>query len=761
MITNEALSLSQKAKGRKSLLLFSFLNGAALTFITGNVLSLYLLKVGCSIPLVAVIASFAYLGTLFAFTGKSFIAKLGAAATLRWAWIFCGFAAIVLAIAPFLAHWIHYDNIVIPLIICITFLFFIFKSIGTASTQPLMGEFTDEENQGEFSSKYFLYYTTATVLAIVITICLITGHKTLFVFQLIISLGGIIILGCSFIFIGMKETKVPCESARSIVTKKLLSTIWLNKEYRRFLYCRSLSRAGMILIIPISILALKKIYGVSDQIALTFAFVQLAGGIITTYINGIVSEETGPKPLIIIYTLLLFVISLLWIFAPLKFHWNFCLIIFFTGGVCLCGLDSCLNHYYLTLIPRKHSVGISLWYTVISGAVAGVAGLLLGGGLIKLLSVLVPHLEVFRYYYGIMFLLTIPILYISFKLKAISDWTFKDVLKLSVTPSEMHTIYAMHRLQKYSTLREELKHVHTLETMDPSLSQDKIIYYLQSPRFSVKIRALRALYGAHLKQATVEAVFNELKYGEYTTAYFAVVLLADNHKKEAIPFLIKYLNSKDLLLVSTCMQGLVKLHDTKSYPKIIKIFRNAKMPQILIHGATALSNMGDVSLLKDLLDKFVDIITNLNSAISKIEGKKPVTHRESASTMYIRRTSVNNEIICSTANLAGIGDEFYKFLRIYDHNHQNGILALAEMLTTVNPCTDLENPLKILLDYNNGSIKVGKVLEFLRASAKYTKKNNPIISPISAFLEQVSPKIVTNKLIYCFFLVLFRKGAKS
>jgi len=93
MITDGELSLSQQAKGRKILLSFSFLNGIALTFITGNVLSLYLLKVGCTTPVVAVIASFGYLGTLFVFTGKNSISKLGAGLTLRLAWILCGYAS--------------------------------------------------------------------------------------------------------------------------------------------------------------------------------------------------------------------------------------------------------------------------------------------------------------------------------------------------------------------------------------------------------------------------------------------------------------------------------------------------------------------------------------------------------------------------------------------------------------------------------------------------------------------------------------------
>ena len=365
--------------------------------------------------------------------------------------------------------------------------------------------------------------------------------------------------------------------------------------------------------------------------------------------------------------------------------------------MCICGLDACLNHYYLTLIPRKNSVGISLWYTVISGAVAGIAGLLLGGGLIKLLSHLVLHSEIFRYYYSVMFLLMIPVLYISFRLKAISDWSLSDVLKLSIAPREMHTIYAIHRLQKYSTLKDEIESVRKLELMNSDISQDRIIYYLQSPRYSVKIRSLRALYGSHLKPDTVKAVFRKLKYGEYTTAYFAAVLLADNQIKEAIPLLRKYLNSKDHLLASTCMHGLVKLRDKESYPQIIQIFKRSGIPQILIHGAIALAEMDEINTLKILLDKFVRIINRLNNSIVKIREHECTGYKDHIRTMYIRRTTINNEIICSVAQLAGVGDEFYKFLRIYDVNHQTGILSLSENLVAANPCTSLESPKKLYL----------------------------------------------------------------
>ena len=589
------------------------------------------------------------------------------------------------------------------------------------------------------------------------------GHKTLLIFQLIIFLGGVLQLICSGIFIGMKESEVPRKSAQSIRTKKLLSTIWNQKELRTFLYCRSFTRAGMILIIPISILALKKLYGVSDQIAMIFAFVQLAGGIMITYLNGIVSEETGPKPLIAIYVMLLFIISLLWIFAPLTFHWGFCFIVFFVGGICLCGLDSCLNHYYLSLIPRKDSVGISLWYTVIGGAVAGITGIFLGGGLLKLLSIFVGHSEVFRYYYFVMFLLMIPILYIVLRLKTISDWRLSDVLKLSFAPREMHTIYAMHHIQKYSTFKGELANVHKLEKTGSDLSQDKLIYYLESPKYIVRIHALRALHGINLKKDTIKAVFKELIYGEYTTAYCAAALLSEARIKSAKPYLQKYLTSRNPHLAAVSMLGLVRLQAEEHYPQIIEIFQCAREPKTLILGAIALGEMNNIGTMQILLKKLSEVVNRFQKIIVEIKKKKKADYHEYGAKMFVKTDSIANEIICSIAQTAGVGDQFYKFLRIYDTNHHTGILSLIDMLKTKCPsCTnpDHQNPQKVLHDHINGKIKMSAVLDFIRDCMR-DAKDNQVKSMLSDFLEQTSYKKVNKKLVYCIFLILFCKKVKQ
>ena len=752
MIINE-LSLKQQSIGRKKLLTFSFLNGIALTFITGSVLSLYLLKVGCSAPVVAMISSFGYLGSLFAFFGKNSIARIGASATLRYSWAFSGIIGLLLGLAPFLGHFSHNTSTTVILITILTFLFFIFKSIGTASSQPLMGEFTDDDNQGKFSSKYFMNYNIATIIAIGITILLLSYFHQLLIFQIIIFTGGVIKIGISCIFIGMRETETPKNSARAIETKNLLSQIWKNRDLRNFLFARSFGRAGLILVSAISILALKKMYGISDSIALVLVFVQLGSGICITYINGVISEETGPKPLLLIYLSFLFIISILWVLAPVNFIWSYCIIIFILGGMCLSGLDSCLNHYYLTVIPPENSVGISLWFTVISGTVAGIAGLVVGGGLLKYISIFTTIDNTFRVYYLIMIILLIPVMLIVLKLKSDSSWKLKDVLKLIVNPKDMHTLNIMHRLQKYTSVENEFESVRKLGRTGSDLSQDRLLYYLESPNYMVKMGALRALYGINLKTETKDILLKELEFGEYITAYLAAFLLTTNKDRRAIPYFIDHIYSGDYYLAGACIRGLVELGVSETYQDIIKLFRETKVPYLAILGSIALAGMKTQESFKALLEKYSAVIPENNYTVKNLHQNISSEQRDKEFRSYVtRRKTVNKQIICGIAVHAGVGDDYYGFLRIFEMNHKKGLLALFEIISS-NIKKNEDVYIEVLKSYMHGKINRSEIIKFLIERAKCCS-SIPEVKIIGEFLE--SGTKIDNRLLCCCCLIMFK-----
>ena len=771
MIINGKLSLSQQETGKKKILLFSFLNGIALTCITGNILSLYLLRIGCTDSVVAIISSFGYLATLFAFIGKGAIAKLGASATLRSAWIVCGIAAISLSLIPMVFYLDKSKPLIMLLITLITFIFYVFKAIGTASTQPLMGEYTTNENQGSFSSKYFLVYTIAQIITMGLVFLLMFFDKKIFIFQLIIFLGAIIEFVCSSIFITIKETNVPRNSAKNLKTKKLLSYILKEKVYRDFLIVKSVVRACLILIVPISILALKY-YGVSDSTAVLYAFIQLGGGIIITYINGIISEETGPKPLLIIYVILMLIICVLWVFSPIRFEWGYCAVIFFVGGICLLGLDANLNHYYLALIPREASVGVSLWFTVIGGAVAGISGLLIGGGLIHLLSDIAPPHHLFRFYYAIMFFLTIPIFIFIYKLKPVtnSNWKVSSVLGLVFDPQGMHNLYVMQKINKYDSLMNEWKNVRKLEGMKSDSSQDSLLYYLESPRHLIKLTALRSFNELNLTDKAKKAILDELEYGEFSTAHLAAIILAKNKFKEAIPFLRKYLKSEDSELRATSLLGLVMLNDTESYPEIIDIFKNERNPRITIYGSLALSYIKDDKILPILLNKFVQLLCASNmtadNAISqknkKIDIPTPDINKDKCFTPVLckSRKAVNDEILCCIAQMLKIGDLFYEFLRIVSTDIQLGVMKIYESFDE-NKIKNLSpKPDKILTNYYKGKINTDKIIEFMITYIDNLAPT-PDISAINNYLKSTTNASINIKMICLIFILLFCKYEKK
>ena len=731
MIIDGELSLSQQTKGRKKLLLFSFFNGIALTCVTGNVLSLYLLKLGCTSATVAVIASFTYLAALFVFLGRSSIAKIGATGTLKYSWFLCCLTAILLSFIPF--SYPHYSRPVGLLIMGAAFLFFISKSIGTASLQPLMGEFTSPENQGKFSSKFFLVYNIATVITIVGILYLILSvpsSKILSMFQIIIFLGAIFTFIASCIFIKMKETKIPSESAHIAATKEQFFLIWKERKYRYFLYVRSFGRASLILIVPISILALKQTYGVSDHIALIFAFIQLAGGIIITYLNGVICEETGPKPLIIIYLLFLFFISLLWIFAPATFHWGYCVIIFFMGGVSLCGLDSCLIHYYLAIVPKENRVGISLWYTAMGGAVAGILGLVLGGGLIKLLSLFTPHADLFRFYYAIIFFIMIPMFYFASNLTSVSKWSVKNVLGLVTSPYELYTMYQLNRLRKYSTPTEELASVIKLDEIKSNLTEDSLLYYLASPKYFVRLTALRAISHIRLGHRGKAAVYNELKRGEFSSAFLAAIILARNQMPEAIPLLRKYLDSKDIHLKANCMITLATMEDRESYSKIIRIFQITRNLRLILNGAMALSIINDINTLSALLQKSAEFANT---------GKDYIT----------------DEITCAIAKITGCEELFYKSQRIFENYTITGILNIIESMNPKHVADAPSSPQEILHSFFSEKIKKVDMIRFLLHTLDKRVEKAPEHIVFNNFLKKTETQRISSKLLVCIFIDLF------
>jgi len=409
-----------------------------------------------------------------------------------------------------------------------------------------------------------------------------------------------------------------------------------------------------VLVIPFSIILVKNGYGISDYAALMFSLLILMGGVSAALINSAISDRVGPRPLMLIYEAGFFLVTGYWALAPANFSPIPVGIMFFLAGFCKTGFNVGISHYFLSIADVQDRVGTSMFGRMFSGAAAGLAGSVVGGGLLTVLRGQdLSGLPLYRSYFMVIFLLLVPLFFSIFRLERLKEWRITSVLSLLFSMRDLRAIYVMNRLDQSSDADDDLVHVQRLEQIASGLSEPTLRSLLDSPRLSVRVHALRALREIEFGHKTAEAMIQELKCGEFTSAWNAAEILGEHRIKTAVPALRGGLDSTDPFLVGKCMVALVQLGDRESYPRILELFREADNPRIIIHGANAFIESGESERVVDLLEKLYS--TGLYGPVA-------------------------DELLNAVATLCGAERDFYRFLREFNRDPEQGFSLLQSEL---------------------------------------------------------------------------------
>ncbi len=731
-VADVSLSLRQQRIGRRKLLIFSFVNGVSIILISGNILSLFLLKIDIPAYMVAIISSFSYLASVSTIFSKWSIVKWGAGNTIKISWFLRSIFIIFLASIPFLVNDVSHSYIIV-LIFIFSFLYFVCKDLGIPAIQPVIADITDNENSGTFSSSYYFSFSIAVFIAMVVACLLIFYRPGLQMFQLFLICGSLCGIACCFILSGMKESPIPKASAAQLKFKSVLSEILKDDDIRNFLFVKAFTFSLCSVIASVSIIAFVKIYDLPYSFAVFFAVIQLSGGIAISYFSGLLTQYSGPKPLITLYVVILMIISLMWVVAPAECNYFYMGILFFLCGFSSRGLSASLLHYFLIIIPKEKNVGFSIVFSLMNGIIVGIAGVFIGGGLLKLLNdVGFQHAEMFKIYYFIMILLCVPVLLMMERIKDVKGWNLKDLFDVMFSPKDFHALLFLHKIKKYDDIQSELNNIEILGSLNSELSESKILYYLDSPSYIMKMNALRALTKIQITDKAKGIILRELEAGEYTTGYIAAGLAGNKQIIEAIPLLRKYIYSEDYYLKVNSIVALATLKDYESYIKIIDIFKESENPRVLIHTSFALSQMDNKNLVGILLSK----LHNLKQ------------HNSIAS----------SEILIAVSTLLDSRDTFYKFLRVYIDNEKNAIQWLSEGLENVSSYKyekyDSRRPAVVLKDFVANTISKADIIEYILKFKHFEYKEIPFV--FFDFIEESNVNELRTSVIYLAFVVLFR-----
>ena len=389
--------------------LFNIVNGASYMCLGETVIILFAVKLHAPNVIVAVIGSMLFLGFLLLPLGVVRTAQVGAARSQADFWVCRNVAALLVAVSA----------LILPLSQCLawgllllgSFLFYGFRAAGVVMSQPLIGDITNNMDRARLIARSTgLFYVSGLVA--MVTISLILGHyDSLWVLVGIIVAGACCGVTASTFVRKIDETSAIRRSAQAPLFPQL-KTAFFDSTLRRQICAGFMVNLAIIMMAPIAILTMKRGYGVSDTQAILFSIVQFASSIAATQISGKITEKIGPRKVAIYSYMLIFPICLFWLFAPAAvpsvWMWGLFALPFILIGAMMVSAQNAMVHYFLMAVPKERQVASSMFISVVTGAAAGVTGMFVAGGLLKLAErFLGSGLPMYRAYFvaaGVLFL---------------------------------------------------------------------------------------------------------------------------------------------------------------------------------------------------------------------------------------------------------------------------------------------------------------------------------------------------------------------
>lgn len=424
MIVNQELTNEQRQRSQRNINLFNTINGLSYMCAGETIMILLAVKLGFSDTVVAVLSGMIFFGFLLLPLGKIVSAHVGGARGQAIFWVARNFAALVMASAT-LWHRFGYMHLALACMVGGAFLFYGFRAAGIVMAQPLIGDIATEEERPRFIAiNGALFYAACFVSLIIISIVLKFNDST-FSIALIITAGATLGFTSSTFLRRVTETRAIIESARRPVIREMFA-IFHDRSIRRLLLGSFTNNLSTVMLLPVSILLVKKGYGMSDTGALLFSLLQFAASATMSVAVVNVSNRVGPRQTLIGAYAVMLITAIMWSLAPNSpsAAIPFLALLFTLTGSFRITAENSLAHYFLQTVSPERRVPASMLMNMVTGVGAGVTAMLISGWILyrlgKGVTVATPGHEMihlYRRYFVIAFAILLPGLFILLRME--------------------------------------------------------------------------------------------------------------------------------------------------------------------------------------------------------------------------------------------------------------------------------------------------------------------------------------------------------
>lgn len=311
MICKGPLTPAQLASSQHNYHIFSLINGLSYMCLGETVLILLAVRLGCPDYIVSTLGAMIYFGFLLLPLGKVVTARAGAAKSQSIFWVARNAAALLVALAAVVSIS-GMPRTATALLLAGAFFFYGFRAAGVVMSQPLVGNITNEKDRAKVIGVNAGFFYLSCLAALVTISILLKLCDSLAMLTGIVVAGALLGFTASRFINRICETEAIRDSARKPIAGEF-RLLFHDKSLLRLLASGFAVNLAVIMLIPISMLALKRGCGVSDTEALLFALAQFGASAGASFLSGRISNTIGPRRTLLYSYLLLLGAGVLWV----------------------------------------------------------------------------------------------------------------------------------------------------------------------------------------------------------------------------------------------------------------------------------------------------------------------------------------------------------------------------------------------------------------------------------------------------------------
>ena len=483
------LSRREKQKGRRSYLLYTFVNGLGYSFLAETIIYLLAMNYGAGNMQLGYISSAVYLTGLVVFFVPLLFRDMKIIKLFFIAWLLRGAVSLAYGFAPLIggegAVW---------LIIGIYTLYCLLRNTAYPMNHILQGYITKPSERGRFSSQVITILYASMTLSRLFSFSTLTwfGSRELEgIFSLLIL--GIILntaASLSITRIPVKQT-IQGKSFREAFSS--FRTYLTDPQHRTLilLYCSGMS---LLVLFGFTVPFLRRILGVPSNLIFIFTTLNFAGVILSSRFIRPYLDRFGSKPLLIICNLVILFLSLFWVIAPAGLP----LTAFFSLGVfsmAFLGLNRLLlDRLIINSIPGDDRIGFTGALAVVFSFYSLFIGM--AGGYLADLSSLF-RTEVLHEYsltFLLMALASLANVILAVLLKEKGSLSAAQFLDLFIHPDKLKTIQRLEKLKNSNSSTQTEMILIELEADPTHLATKEIQTRMKQPGLRDKEMILRSLF---------------------------------------------------------------------------------------------------------------------------------------------------------------------------------------------------------------------------------------------------------------------------